>query len=92
MNGHHHLTNGDTDPPSHIKQLKNTQLANSILIELNERRQSRQFTDVILSVDQEDLHCHRYVSKHLLGYLTFTDSISLMIFPWIIKLLFDTKL
>ena len=63
MNGHHHhvLTNGCTaNAPSHTKLLRNTQLANCILRQLNECRLSQQFTDVILSVDQEELHCHRY--------------------------------
>lgn len=57
MNGDHPVsTNG---PVSNKKVLQNTELPSQILAQLNECRLEKQFTDVILSVDAEELHCHR---------------------------------
>jgi len=51
MNGH--------CTPSSQKLLINKDLSLQILTQLNECRLRQQFTDVILTVDQEELHCHR---------------------------------
>ncbi|KAF6022161.1 hypothetical protein EB796_019528 [Bugula neritina] len=50
MNGH--------CTPSSQKLLINKDLSLQILTQLNECRLRQQFTDVILTVDQEELHCH----------------------------------
>lgn len=60
MNGHA-VAVDCKQTPNPKKLLINTNFTTSLLSQLNELRLNKQFTDAVLSVDQEELHCHRYV-------------------------------
>ncbi|XP_067937040.1 kelch-like protein 38 [Watersipora subatra] len=71
MNGH---LSGYKVSSSTKKVLINTDLASDILTKLNNCRLKKQFTDAILSVDQEELHCHRCVLAASSPYFKATFS------------------